>query len=214
MKKQTLTVTAHAGSMSTPDNSLESLQAAVNAGADIVELDVNFLEDMTPVLSHNTPKGNSCVLLSEAFELLAPHKNILLNLDMKHTYDLKAVENEAEKYSLEKRIFFTGIEEKDVEAVKNQCRFTPFYLNFSFKRKSTADDYERICKTAAQMGALGLNTDFKTLTEECVRCFHDSGLLVSAWTVNRKRNMKKLIRMGVDNITTRRPDKFLLLLSR
>ena len=43
------TITAHTGCEGTPDNSLDSIRAGVAAGADIVEIDLHFLPDGTPV---------------------------------------------------------------------------------------------------------------------------------------------------------------------
>ena len=47
---------------------------------------------------------------------------------------------------------------------------------------------------------------------EWVQEAHRLGLEVNVWTVNRKRNMRRFIRMGVDYITTDRPDILLKLL--
>ena len=39
-----------------------------------------------------------------------------------------------------------------------------------------------------------------------VKAFHDKGMPVSVWTVNDEKNAAKYAAMGVDNITSRRPD--------
>lgn len=201
-----ITVTAHAGSMSTPDNSEESLFAALESGADIIELDVNFTEDMTPVLSHDDPNGRECVTLARAFEIIAPHESVSMNLDMKHTYNLSAVESEIEKFSLKGRAFFTGIREENVEAVKKQCSFTPYYLNFEFGEKPSAEEIHAAAEKIISLGAVGLNTNFGNLTKEIIEIMQSHSLLVSAWTVNEEADMDKVISMGADNITTRKPD--------
>ena len=43
------TVTAHTGCEGERDNTLESIRAGAQAGADIVEIDLHFLSDGTPV---------------------------------------------------------------------------------------------------------------------------------------------------------------------
>ncbi|MCL4545279.1 MAG: glycerophosphodiester phosphodiesterase [Chloroflexi bacterium] len=44
------------------------------------------------------------------------------------------------------------------------------------------------------------------LTIELIQQFHEAGIWVVAWTVDRPAAMKTLARMGVDGITTNRPD--------
>ena len=63
------TYTAHTGCMDTDDNSLESIEKGAEYGADIVEFDLNFTADNTPVLCHDEPKGGE-VTLEEAFKKL------------------------------------------------------------------------------------------------------------------------------------------------
>ena len=93
----TFTVTGHTGCMGEKDNSLEAMEAAVRAGAKIVEFDLNFDEDKRPVLSHDAPKGNE-VTLEQAFEFLQSKPSVLANVDAKSTENLKEVNALAEKY--------------------------------------------------------------------------------------------------------------------
>ena len=46
-------ITAHTGCLGTKANSLDSLRAALESGANAVEFDVRFQTDGTPVLSHD-----------------------------------------------------------------------------------------------------------------------------------------------------------------
>ena len=41
-----------------------------------------------------------------------------------------------------------------------------------------------------------------SLNEENIKRFHDAGLKVNCWTVDNKERAEKLIKMGVDFITT------------
>ena len=45
-----MTVTAHSGAFDTPDNSLEYIRRVLDAGCGILEMDVTFRPDGTPVL--------------------------------------------------------------------------------------------------------------------------------------------------------------------
>ncbi|MBR6634179.1 MAG: hypothetical protein IKL41_00960, partial [Clostridia bacterium] len=55
-------------------------------------------------------------------------------------------------------------------------------------------------------GAIGINFNKNNATKRLVNAFHKNGLLVSIWTVDEKRKMKKIISLSPDNITTRHPD--------
>ena len=48
-------ITAHSGCEGTPDNSLESVRAGVDLGADFVEVDVRLDPEGTPRLTHDMP---------------------------------------------------------------------------------------------------------------------------------------------------------------
>jgi len=54
----------------------------------------------------------------------------------------------------------------------------------------------------------------KNITSEIVEKAHATGIKVVVWTPDSKSDMKKLIKTGVDGITTNRPDILLSLLKR
>lgn len=205
---QNFTYTAHTGCVKTADNSLESIEIGAKYGADIVEFDLNFLPDGTPVLSHDKPKGNE-IKLDEAFKKISEYKNLKVNVDVKNVKNLKSVYPIAQKYGLEDRIFYTGIDIDFLEAVKKDSPEVPYYLNVSVEkpRKQTPEYLQSLVKTVKDSGAVGINFNKDHATKELVDTFHENDLLVSIWTVNKKRKMYKILFLGPDNITTRRPDK-------
>lgn len=202
------TITAHTGTMGTADNSLESISAGIKNGADIVEFDLNFNKEGTPVLSHNEPKGGE-VLFEDALKFIAENDSeIQINIDVKTTYDLKTVEELVKKYGLINRAFFTGIFEKFIPAVKEQCTDIKYYLNYNKKPPFFGKKkfYAEAVKTIKNSGAVGLNVNFLCLEKAYVDYLHKEGLLVSAWTPNTEKQMQWVMKKGVDNITTEHPD--------
>ena len=115
--EKAFTVTAHTGAMNTPENSLLSIQTGL-ANADIVEFDVRFTADGVPVLSHNWPLPKDAVPLEEAFRLLAQHPDKQANVDLKSTDNLPAVQRLAEQTGVLDQIFFTGVFQSFVPAVR------------------------------------------------------------------------------------------------
>lgn len=208
------TVTAHTGSMETPENSLESIEASIKAGADIVEIDLNFNSALVPVLSHNAPRGGEPTF-EEALALIAKDDKVRLNIDVKSTADIPAVDKLVEQYGLKERVFFTGVFEKFVEAIK-QGSDIEYYLNYSpSKLRRFSPLYcSQVAKKIKQLGAVGLNTRFSNSSKALVHALHRDGLLISCWTANTKPQMEKLLQLGVDNITTRHPDVLIEMIEK
>ncbi|MBQ9551358.1 MAG: glycerophosphodiester phosphodiesterase, partial [Clostridia bacterium] len=171
-----------------------------------VEFDLNYTADGTPVLSHDTPKnGAVCVTLAEAFAFLAQQYGVRANVDVKSksTEHLEKVPALAAEAGVAERIFFTGVDDKMMPAVREKCPGIPCYLNASVRK---SDDVKALAKKTAALGAVGINLKWKDASPQLIGAFHEKGLPVSVWTVNRENDAIKMVRYGVDNITTRRPD--------
>ena len=202
-----LTVTAHTGSMGTKANSIESIEVGA-ANADIIEFDLNFLPDGTPVLSHNKPKGTECVTASQAFEALSKCSGTLANVDVKTVANLPEVQRLAEEWGVLDRIFFTGVKMDFVEAVKRDCPKVSYYLNYNVDpAKNKSREYlATLVETVRNCGAIGINTNFRLASKELVEYFHSENLLVSLWTARSNTQVYKILSMLPDNITTIKPD--------
>lgn len=202
------TITAHTGCMNTAENSVESMEQGVLSGANIIEFDVRFLSDGTPILAHDEPTGKE-LKLQVAFEFLANHKAIKANVDMKTTDNMPEIQRLAEEYGVMGQIFFTGVGEEFLDDVKMGCPGISYYLNVDVDLKK-ADDREYVLSLVEKVkksGAVGINFNYKSATKELVNIFHENDLLVSIWTVNDEYNMYKILSFEPDNITTRQPDK-------
>ena len=208
------TYTAHTGCVNTPDNSLQSIDAGVKYGAQIVEIDLNFDKNNVLVLSHNKPKANA-VTLDEAFKKVSEYENLKVNVDVKSMANLSEVAVIAEKYGITDRIFFTGISEDRVAGVQAACPNIPYYLGVDVLSEKHHD--EEYLLSLVQMvkdnKAIGINFNKNSASKALVDIFHENGLLVSVWTVNGEKNMYKMLSLGPDNITTRRPDRMSEILS-
>ncbi len=202
------TITAHTGCMGTVQNSLESIKAGAGNGASVVEFDLRFTSDGEPVLSHDEPVGGE-VTLDEAFKLISEIENIKVNVDVKTCDALRKVYPSAQKYGIEKRIFYTGVHEGFVESVKKDIPEVPYYLNFKVKwwRKNNEKYILSVVEKVKNSGAMGINFKYTGASEKFVKIFHENGLMVSIWTVDDEKNMYKILSYAPDNITTRYPDK-------
>ena len=174
------TVTAHSGTLGLPDNSVAAMAAGAAAGADIVEFDLHFRADGTPVLSHNDPGEADCATLEEAFAFLAVNPHLMANVDVKSTAFIEKVQPMAQKAGVLKQLFFTGLDENTIPVAAQACPDIPYYLNVVVGEN---EDYAALADKAAALGAIGVNLDYRNTSVELTAAMHEKGLLVSVWTV-------------------------------
>ena len=201
------TVTCHAGAMLTKPNSLKSVEEAVNWGADVVEFDVSFRPDSTPVIIHDSsPKNNEGVLLEKALEIVAKDKKCRINLDIKSTKNLAEVDRLVKKHGLFERVFYTGVFADWVDTVKATSAI-PYYLNHNIgKDEANAESAVAVAEKIKSLGACGLNSNLRFVTKEVVDIMHENGLPVSLWTAKTSNDMIKALSTRPDNITTKKPN--------
>ena len=186
-----LCVTAHTGALRTKPNSIASAWAGLAwPGVGCIEVDVRFLPCGTPALGHDRVNAGS-PKLEAVFELMRAGTRSV-NLDMKEKTHVRQLAKLVDTYGLQGRVFMTGLREADCAAWRH-CGL-PYYLNGTDVRAAT------------ELGAIGVNVHYRTCGESLVRQARRAGLLVSVYTIDRRRAMRNMWRLGVDNITTRRPD--------
>lgn len=205
---EAFTYTAHTGCMGTEENSLNSIDAAVKYGAGIAEFDLNFTENGDPVLAHDAPKGDE-ITLDEAFKKVSEYDNLRVNVDIKSTAALDKVRPLAEKYGIEKRIFYTGVHDGFLDAVCTNGGGVEYYLNVDVEPEAehTQAYLTELMQKVKDSGAIGINFNKKNASKALVDAFHANGLLVSVWTVDSEYDMYRVLSYAPDNITTRHPDK-------
>lgn len=209
------TVTAHAGAMGTRANSLGSLRKAVLVGADVVEVDVSLRPNGVPVIIHNAkPSSRQGVLLENAFSELL-ESSVQINLDLKSFENLKTVQQLVEKCGLSGRSFFTGVSEKEVRQVRAMCPLVPCYLNATTDEQHREDDRYAVdfAEKVASLGCIGLNCQYKQISRALVLALAKRNLLTSVWTVDKAADILAMLELGVNNITTKRPNKVLAMLT-
>lgn len=202
------TITFHAGFNGTKENTVESVKEAVKKDPQIIEFDVTFRKDGTPVMIHSSnPGDNEGELLDDAFAVVATHPSCLMNLDIKNPSNLPAVEALLEKHGIKERAFYTGIGEDWVDITKKTST-VPYYLNHFLTIKEATDEAAalELVEKIKSLGAIGLNSNFLNANKKFVDIARKNGILVSFWTANKKIEMKYVLSSCPDNITTEHPD--------
>ncbi|MBQ6419680.1 MAG: glycerophosphodiester phosphodiesterase [Clostridia bacterium] len=202
------TVTAHAGAFNTPDNSLESVKTILKNKCELIETDVSFRPDGTPVIIHkDDPDADEGVLFADVLRLIAEDPDIRMNLDLKSVRNLPQIDRLLREYGLFERAFFTGVGEDWIGQVRSESA-VPTFLNAEPDKK-TGKDPEKLQALADKirtLGAVGLNSHYSAVTPLCGEILHKNGLLLSVWTANDKRAIRRCLAARPDNITSRHPD--------
>ncbi len=201
------TVTYHSGALKTTDNTAESVMIALEYGAKVVEVDVTFRPDGTPCVIHKAePDSDEGVLLTDILAVVAKSPDCRINLDIKSRANLPEVDRLVKEYGLFKRVFYTGVFEDWVQDVRTNSDI-PYYLNSKTDKNRRNDPVyaQELADKIKILGAIGLNTHYENATECITEVLRKNSLLISVWTANSILQQCRLLAMGVDNITTKRP---------
>lgn len=203
------TITAHTGAFNTPENSLESVQAAIDNYVEILEIDIRRRPNGTLVISHDiVVTNNDGTELTEVFKLLQ-RDDCRINLDIKETRTLNDLHDMLVEYNLLDRAFLTGIDQMNVAAVKeSSCADMDYYLNYQPSRIQifTNDYKQKIISLLEETGAIGINCNYKYAGGTLSNLLHENGYKLSVWTVNSRYEMKRMLVAEPDNITTKEYD--------
>ncbi|MFE3518110.1 glycerophosphodiester phosphodiesterase [Streptomyces sp. NPDC059166] len=216
----TVTAVAHRGDpYRARENTLPSILSAVEQGADAVEIDVRVTRDRVPVLLHDS-----------TLERLWGHDVRLDRLDheelTRRTGGGVPTLREALSAAGDRRVMIDlpGATESAVREVVGTVRECgaqdrAYYCadTHAMLRVRAADPSAEIALTWTTLAPprpvlleavrpRWLNFRFGLLSRALADRVHSDGLLVSAWTADTRRTMRRLISYGVDSITTNRID--------
>ncbi|MFE2281523.1 glycerophosphodiester phosphodiesterase [Streptomyces sp. NPDC059454] len=218
---QNVTAVAHRGDpYRVRENTLASLRSALHRGADAVEIDVRLTRDGVPVLLHDdTLKrlwGHDRPLLSLSWEevrgltgdgvptlsdALAATDGGRVMIDLPGTPDVRAV----------RRVVDT-VRERDAQDRVYYCAGALAMLAVRAADPSAEIALTRTTLAPARAGLLEairprwLNYRFSLVDRALADRVHHAGYLLSVWTPDTRRSMRRLLALGVDSITTNRID--------
>ncbi|MEU2285740.1 glycerophosphodiester phosphodiesterase [Streptomyces sp. NPDC013178] len=218
---QTLTAVAHRGDpYRFRENTLDSLRSALDQGADAVEIDVRLTRDGVPVLLHDGT-------LKRLWEQDRP----LLSLSSAEVRGLTAggVPTLAEALAATEgsrvMVDLPGTREvrtarRVVDAVREAGAADRVYYcagATAMLAVRAADPSAEIALTCTSLAPprpvllaavqpRWLNYRFSLVSRDLAARVHHGGHLLSVWTPDTRRSMRRLIDLGVDSITTNRID--------
>ncbi|MFJ4483906.1 glycerophosphodiester phosphodiesterase [Streptomyces longwoodensis] len=218
---QTVTAVAHRGDpYRFRENTLDSLRSALRLGADAVEIDVRLTRDGVPVLLHDDTlnrlwehdrplralsaaevhgvTGGRVPTLAEA---LAATDGSRVMLDLPGTREVRAarrVVDAVREAGAQDRVYYCA----DAEAMLAVRGADPS-AEIALTCTSLAPPRPALLDAVRPRW---LNYRWSLVDRALAARVHRSGLLLSVWTPDTRRAMRRLIDLGVDSITTNRVD--------
>ena len=107
------------------------------------------------------------------------------------------------------QIVIIGFDLETVAASKELIDVPTYWLKGTEKVKETEEwipHDPKLVQTAKDRGLDGLDVHYAGVTEEFARAVKASGLKFYVWTVDDPEEAVRLVKLGVDGITTNRPD--------
>lgn len=215
-------IIAHRGaSFFSRENTLKSFQRAIDHGADMVELDIQRTKDNQLIVLHDVhidriSEGTGLVrnftlqdirkieifgkekipTLNEALDLLIGKVGIVLDLKRVDVvpYILKYLKDD----KLSRSCIVSSFKEEAVRSIKHYREdlsvglicWRPSYRKIRFCLKNNIDY---------------IHPSYYFLSKRLYRKIKKSKLGLNVWTVNYKRNLKKLLKWDIEGIITDRP---------
>ncbi|MFF3248270.1 glycerophosphodiester phosphodiesterase [Streptomyces sp. NPDC002870] len=217
---RTVSVVGHRGDpYRVRENTLPSLRSAFERGADAVEIDVRLTRDGVPVLLHDDSLkrlwGHDRPLakltraevdeltvggvptLRETLLAFGAHR-VMIDLPGATEKSVRTVVGTVRECGAGERVYYCAgpVTMFAVRAADPSAEIAMTWTTLAPPRPALLDDVR----------PRWLNYRFGLLGQELTDRIHRDGLLVSAWTADTRRTMRRLMKYGVDAITTNRVD--------
>ncbi|MCJ7839369.1 glycerophosphodiester phosphodiesterase [Lederbergia sp. NSJ-179] len=227
-----------------PENTMEAFIAAEQSGADGIELDVQLTSDGEIVVIHDTTvdrttngsglvkdftltslqklkandhfkhffkKASRIPTLIEVFEWMKDN-TCVCNIELKNNIipyeDLeKKVATLIRKYSYEKRMIISSFNHSSLQKMKEICptvETAPLYNQLLYKP----------WEYASTLKASGIHPKLRIMTDDMIKTTMEFGVRVRPYTVNKRKDMKRLFQLNCSAIITDYPEKAVRLKER
>ncbi|MEU5767841.1 glycerophosphodiester phosphodiesterase [Streptomyces asoensis] len=216
---QNVTAVAHRGDpYRFRENTIDSLRSALALGADAVETDVRLTRDGVPVLLHDETlkrlweqdrplrtlsaaevRGLTAGAVPTLEEALAATADSRLMLDLPGTRDVRTarrIVDVVREAGAADRVYYTA----DAVAMLAVRAADPS-AEIALTRTSLAPPRPALLDAVKPRW---LNYRFSLVNRELAARVHRGGHLLSVWTPDTRRSMRRLLDLGVDSITTNR----------
>ncbi|MFI9807984.1 glycerophosphodiester phosphodiesterase [Streptomyces sp. NPDC052301] len=218
---QTVTAVAHRGDpYRLRENTIDSLRSALDRGADAVEVDVRLTREGVPVLLHDETlrrlwdldrplralsaeelRGLTAGGVPTLAEALAATGDSRVMVDLCGRVDRRLVDpvvDVVRQSGARDRVYYTAGAEAmlAVRAADPAAEIALTWTSLAPPRPALLD----------VIRPRWLNYRFSLVDHDLAARVHHDGYLVSVWTPDTRRSLRRLLDLGVDSITTNRVD--------
>lgn len=222
-------VIGHRGAMGhETENSLASVQKALDLGVDMIEIDVFKIESGEIVVFHdqtvdrltNGPGniedynitdlklltldgGHKIPMLQDVLKLI--DNRVALNIELKGANTADRV-NHAIQFYTKSRGWSHGnflISSFNWDELRAMRKFNDSVAIAVL----TEDNHLDAINVAKELKAVAINPDFETLDADVTKKIKDAGFKIYTWTVNEPKDIAAMKELGVDGIITNFPER-------
>ncbi|MDB5176840.1 MAG: putative Glycerophosphoryl diester phosphodiesterase [Candidatus Saccharibacteria bacterium] len=200
-----------------PENSLASLQAGFDAGADMLEFDVRLTRDKVAILSHGARLHGKLVRLTKLDDLEAAGSvttldailstffgRILLNLEIKPATDVKVIYQAIKKYVVTKEdwnnVLISSFHVRYLFKLRKLNRHLNLALLHSINPFAFVTYQRRLQLSAVGWHRLHVNS-------LCIQIAQKAGIFTYVYTVNRTEAAQIFSQKGIDGVVTDYPNQ-------
>ena len=216
------------------ENTLESIQKALDLNVDGIEIDVFRCASGEIVVFHDKKlqrlTGHNGLIEETTFEEL---KNmlvagryriptlqqvlekiggkILLNVELKGENTAIPTATILKQYLSDsqsdiKKLIVSSKNWKELTLFKNQNTNIPIGV-LSHYNIFLEKGVDAIIEKGRELSALAIHPKFSILNKKAIDKMHSAGFLVYSWTINSPKDIQRAIKLGVDGIITDFPDR-------
>jgi len=229
MEEKKPLVIGHRGAMGhETENTIPSIQKALDLGVDMIEIDVFNIKSGETVVFHDTQVerltngggrieeynffdmrqlilegGHRIPLLQDVLKTI--NNKVRLNIELKGLGTVDRVDFITDFY-INKRgwsldsFIISSFNWDELRDMREKNKNIPIAI------LTEGDPLEAIA-IAKELNAEAINPHFKTLTQENVNAIKEAGYKVYTWTVNEDQDILQMKRFGVDGIITNFPER-------
>ncbi len=229
-------IIAHRGASGEfPENTLPAFAAAIEAGAQMCELDVQLTGDAVAVVIHDetvdrTTNGTGAV----AAISLAQVRRLDAGVKFGAAFAGTRIPTLEEVLTLVKGRCALNVELKSPGVEREVCRLLRAHVRINDTLVSSFDwnalaaarrlepalrlgvlaegDFDTMLQTASRLRAVSVNPRFDLVTPALVEKAHRAGFKLLAWTVDQVEELKRIVALGVDGIMTNYPARLAAIL--
>ena len=221
-------LTGHRGAAELePENTLLSIQKAIDLGVDQIEIDVHLTRDQHLVVIHDTTvdrttdgqgaiadftlaeikqldagKGERIPTLQEVIDLV--RGKVVLQIELKGPDTAEPVVQTVERNRIENEVLLTSFVHERLREARQ--------LNPSLALGALwSDPPDDACEQAIDIGAEAIHIQYQNIDAQLVQKAHAHGLMIRAWNPDTVEDIQQIIDLGVDAIGSNRLDLLIAL---